>query len=61
MIFHPPFLSACHSTFVYLFLLLSLSQPLVFGAMIHRDEAFDAIFTQYMKKVTMTSATNPET
>lgn len=27
-------------------------QPLVFGAMIHRDEAFEAIFTQYMKIVT---------
>uniref|UniRef100_A0A673XWG0 GRAM domain containing 4 n=1 Tax=Salmo trutta TaxID=8032 RepID=A0A673XWG0_SALTR len=39
----------------------STQKPLVFGAMIHRDEAFDAIFTQYMKKVTMTTATNPET
>uniref|UniRef100_A0A4W5P219 GRAM domain containing 4 n=1 Tax=Hucho hucho TaxID=62062 RepID=A0A4W5P219_9TELE len=27
----------------------STQKPLVFGAMIHRDEAFDAIFTQYMK------------
>ena len=27
-------------------------QPLVFGAMIHRDEAFEAIFTQYMKIMT---------
>ncbi|KAK6318505.1 hypothetical protein J4Q44_G00117960 [Coregonus suidteri] len=39
----------------------STENPLVFGAMIHRDEAFDAIFKQYMKKVTMTTATNPET
>ncbi|XP_055790622.1 GRAM domain-containing protein 4-like isoform X1 [Salvelinus fontinalis] len=39
----------------------STQKPLVFGAMIHRDEAFDAIFTQYTKKVTMTTATNPET
>lgn len=31
---------------------LCLLQPLVFGAMIHRDEAFEAIFTQYMKIVT---------
>nr|XP_023685995.1 GRAM domain-containing protein 4 isoform X1 [Paramormyrops kingsleyae] len=30
-------------------------KPLVFGAMIHRDEAFEAIFTQYMKTVTSTS------
>lgn len=29
-------------------------QPLVFGAMIHRDEAFEAIFTQYMKIMTTT-------
>ncbi|KAL4656772.1 GRAM domain-containing protein 4-like isoform X1 [Arapaima gigas] len=32
-------------------------KPLVFGAMIHRDEAFEAIFTQYTKIVT---ANNPE-
>lgn len=30
----------------------STQKPLVFGAMIHRDEAFEAIFTQYMKIVT---------
>lgn len=24
-------------------------QPLVFGAMVHRDEAFETIFSQYMK------------
>ncbi|KAM9467582.1 GRAM domain-containing protein 4 isoform 2-T2 [Clarias gariepinus] len=30
----------------------STQKPLVFGAMIHRDEAFEAIFTQYMKNVT---------
>ncbi|XP_068442582.1 GRAM domain-containing protein 4 isoform X1 [Clinocottus analis] len=29
-------------------------KPLVFGAMIHRDEAFEAIFTQYMKIMTTT-------
>nr|XP_046208379.1 GRAM domain-containing protein 4-like isoform X1 [Oncorhynchus gorbuscha] len=39
----------------------STQKPLVFGAMIHRDEAYDAIFTQYMKTVTMTTAINPET
>ncbi|KAM3865314.1 GRAM domain-containing protein 4-like [Diretmus argenteus] len=39
----------------------STQKPLVFGAMVHRDEAFDAIFTQYMKIVTMVTATNPET
>lgn len=27
----------------------SLRQPLVFGAMVHRDEAFETIFSQYMK------------
>ncbi|KAI1882079.1 hypothetical protein AGOR_G00247000 [Albula goreensis] len=36
----------------------STQKPLVFGAMIHRDEAFEAIYTQYMKIVT---TTNPET
>ncbi|XP_063053632.1 GRAM domain-containing protein 4 isoform X2 [Engraulis encrasicolus] len=35
-------------------------KPLVFGAMIHRDEAFEAIFTQYMKIVTTPGATIPE-
>ncbi|XP_062403103.1 GRAM domain-containing protein 4 isoform X2 [Sardina pilchardus] len=35
-------------------------KPLVFGAMIHRDEAFEAIFTQYVKIVTTAGATNPE-
>ncbi|XP_029524348.1 GRAM domain-containing protein 4-like isoform X2 [Oncorhynchus nerka] len=39
----------------------STQKPMVFGAMIHRDEAFEAIFTQYTKKVTMTTATKPET
>lgn len=39
----------------------STQKPMVFGAMIHRDEAFDAIFTQYMKIVTTTAATDPET
>ncbi|KAM6985964.1 GRAM domain-containing protein 4 isoform 2-T2 [Aplochiton taeniatus] len=36
-------------------------KPLVFGAMIHRDEAFEAIFTQYMKIMTTTKPpANPE-
>ncbi|XP_013874294.1 GRAM domain-containing protein 4 isoform X2 [Austrofundulus limnaeus] len=30
----------------------STQKPLVFGAMIHRDEAFETIFTQYMKILT---------
>ncbi|XP_030637940.1 GRAM domain-containing protein 4 [Chanos chanos] len=36
----------------------STQKPLVFGAMIHRDEAFEAIFTQYMKIMT---TSGPET
>ncbi|XP_067236580.1 GRAM domain-containing protein 4 isoform X1 [Chanodichthys erythropterus] len=42
----------------------STLKPLVFGAMIHRDEAFDAIHTQYMKIINTTApttVTNPET
>ncbi|KAM7415377.1 hypothetical protein PAMA_019958 [Pampus argenteus] len=39
----------------------STLKPMVFGAMMHRDEAFEAIFTQYMKIVAMATATNPET
>ncbi|XP_036962079.1 GRAM domain-containing protein 4-like isoform X5 [Acanthopagrus latus] len=39
----------------------STQKPMVFGAMIHRDEAFEAIHTQYMKINTMATATNPET
>ncbi|XP_069018608.1 GRAM domain-containing protein 4-like [Embiotoca jacksoni] len=39
----------------------STQKPMVFGAMMHRDEAFDAIFTQYTKIVTMATATDPET
>lgn len=27
----------------------SSCQPLVFGAMVHRDEAFETIFSQYVK------------
>ncbi|XP_029901517.1 GRAM domain-containing protein 4 isoform X1 [Myripristis murdjan] len=39
----------------------STQKPLVFGAMIHRDEAFEAIFTQYMKIMTTTKPpANPE-
>uniref|UniRef100_A0A3Q3VNK4 GRAM domain-containing protein n=1 Tax=Mola mola TaxID=94237 RepID=A0A3Q3VNK4_MOLML len=33
----------------------STQKPLVFGAMMHRDEAFEAIFTQYMKIMTTTN------
>uniref|UniRef100_A0A3P8NR17 GRAM domain containing 4a n=1 Tax=Astatotilapia calliptera TaxID=8154 RepID=A0A3P8NR17_ASTCA len=36
----------------------STQKPLVFGAMIHRDEAFEAIFTQYMKIVTTASSSS---
>ncbi|XP_051978813.1 GRAM domain-containing protein 4-like isoform X3 [Xyrauchen texanus] len=42
----------------------STQKPLVFGAMIHRDEAFDAIYTQYTKIMGSTPTTtvpNPET
>ncbi|XP_072242585.1 GRAM domain-containing protein 4-like [Leuresthes tenuis] len=39
----------------------STQKPMVFGAMIHRDEAFDAIFLQYTKVVSMATAINPET
>lgn len=39
----------------------STQKPMVFGAMIHRDEAFDAINTQYMKINAMATAINPET
>uniref|UniRef100_A0A8C1ZEA6 GRAM domain containing 4b n=1 Tax=Cyprinus carpio TaxID=7962 RepID=A0A8C1ZEA6_CYPCA len=34
----------------------STLKPLVFGAMIHRDEAFDAIHTQYMKIMSSTAS-----
>uniref|UniRef100_A0A3B5L9Q2 GRAM domain-containing protein n=1 Tax=Xiphophorus couchianus TaxID=32473 RepID=A0A3B5L9Q2_9TELE len=36
-------------------------KPLVFGAMMHRDEAFDAIFSQHSKMVEKARAKNPET
>ncbi|KAF3706095.1 GRAM domain-containing protein 4 Death-inducing protein [Channa argus] len=39
----------------------STQKPLVFGAMIHRDEAFDAIYTQYSKIMRMAAASNLET
>ncbi|KAM9351781.1 GRAM domain-containing protein 4-like [Symphorus nematophorus] len=39
----------------------STQKPMVFGAMMHRDEAFDAINTQYMKINAMAAAINPET
>ncbi|XP_034033251.1 GRAM domain-containing protein 4-like [Thalassophryne amazonica] len=34
----------------------STPKPLVFGAMVHRDEAFDIIFTQYTKTVATVTA-----
>ncbi|XP_013769961.1 GRAM domain-containing protein 4-like [Pundamilia nyererei] len=39
----------------------STQKPMVFGAMMHRDEAFEAIYTQYTKIVTKATAINPET
>ncbi|XP_019935062.1 GRAM domain-containing protein 4-like isoform X2 [Paralichthys olivaceus] len=39
----------------------STQKPMVFGAMMHRDEAFDAINTQYNKILSMSTATSPET
>ncbi|KAG7233933.1 hypothetical protein INR49_006357 [Caranx melampygus] len=39
----------------------STQKPMVFGAMMHRDEAFDAIFTQYNKILGVASASSPET
>uniref|UniRef100_A0A7N8XJT6 GRAM domain containing 4 n=1 Tax=Mastacembelus armatus TaxID=205130 RepID=A0A7N8XJT6_9TELE len=36
-------------------------KPMVFGAMVHRDEAFDAIFAQYTKVASMAAAAKPET
>ncbi|XP_071314883.1 GRAM domain-containing protein 4-like [Trachinotus anak] len=39
----------------------STQKPMVFGAMMHRDEAFDAIFTQYNKILGIATATSPET
>uniref|UniRef100_A0A672IY56 GRAM domain-containing protein 4-like n=1 Tax=Salarias fasciatus TaxID=181472 RepID=A0A672IY56_SALFA len=37
----------------------STIKPMVFGAMMHRDEAFDAIFNQYMEVISK-SASSPE-
>ncbi|KAI9547494.1 hypothetical protein NQZ68_017047 [Dissostichus eleginoides] len=37
------------------------AQPMVFGAMIHREEAFDAIFNQHTKIVSAATAIEPET
>ncbi|KAJ4938239.1 hypothetical protein JOQ06_002864 [Pogonophryne albipinna] len=34
--------------------------PMVFGVMIHRDEAFNAIFNQYTKIVSAATAIEPE-
>lgn len=38
----------------------STQKPMVFGAMIHRDEAFDAIFSQRKKVAEMAKDKNPE-
>ncbi|XP_041851882.1 GRAM domain-containing protein 4-like [Melanotaenia boesemani] len=38
----------------------STQKPMVFGAMMHRDEAFDAIFSQYTKIVNTAAAITPE-
>lgn len=38
----------------------STTKPMVFGAMIHRDEAFDAIFNQHTKIVSAATAIEPE-
>ncbi|KAM4734763.1 GRAM domain-containing protein 4-like isoform 1-T1 [Anableps anableps] len=38
----------------------STQKPMVFGAMMHRDEAFDAIFSQRTKMVEKARAKNPE-
>uniref|UniRef100_A0A3B4Y8R7 GRAM domain containing 4 n=1 Tax=Seriola lalandi dorsalis TaxID=1841481 RepID=A0A3B4Y8R7_SERLL len=39
----------------------STQKPMVFGAMMHRDEAFDAIFIQYNKILGVATAASPET
>ncbi|XP_028286847.1 GRAM domain-containing protein 4-like isoform X2 [Parambassis ranga] len=39
----------------------STQKPMVFGAMMHRDEAFEAIYTQHTKIVAMVTATSQET
>ncbi|KAM9753873.1 GRAM domain-containing protein 4-like [Menidia menidia] len=39
----------------------STQKPMVFGAMIHRDEAFEAIYSQYAKVTSTASALHPET
>ncbi|XP_039988361.1 GRAM domain-containing protein 4-like isoform X2 [Xiphias gladius] len=39
----------------------STQKPMVFGAMMHRDEAFDAISTQYKKILATATATSQET
>ncbi|CAB1456779.1 unnamed protein product [Pleuronectes platessa] len=39
----------------------STQKPMVFGAMMHRDEAFDAISTQHIKILSVSTATSPET
>ncbi|XP_068595378.1 GRAM domain-containing protein 4-like [Brachionichthys hirsutus] len=39
----------------------STQKPMVFGAMLHRDEAFDAITSQHMKINAMAAASSPDT
>lgn len=36
-------------------------QPMVFGAMMHRDEAFDAIYAQYLQTGAAAATIVPET
>eukprot|EP00066_Takifugu_rubripes_P016453 XP_011605719.1 PREDICTED: GRAM domain-containing protein 4-like [Takifugu rubripes] len=39
----------------------STQKPMVFGAMMHRDEAFDAIYAQYLQTSTAAATITPET
>lgn len=49
------------STWSILSCFFGLLQPMVFGAMMHRDEAFDAIYAQYLQISTTAATTMPET
>lgn len=49
------------STWLILFCFFGLLQPMVFGAMIHRDEAFDAIYAQYLQINATATTITPET
>lgn len=44
-----------------LFCFLGPLQPMVFGAMMHRDEAFDAIYAQYLQISATATTITPET